>query len=263
MRIIACLLLTIFMLGCNNSDDDPDLVCNDPTNPNCPNFDPCFNKFPTTADFSISKQLGFTEPWNEVYVIDTVFFGGIIRFRAMDSLADTYKWYLGAEIIEGGPELFEIERSFFAPLQPGIYNAALVTSKTADQECFPNDTGIDSVFREFVIKDNTCEALVINKFKGTFDDAITDTVVIELLFAFNRIPTCDDDKALHAVNFFGNQDTIFFNGSLVGFTNRRVQWSTNNPNSDPVGYLEIDSLNNVRAEYEFMTKKTFTGKIFN
>jgi hypothetical protein len=247
--MIKCLtkLLTYFLvfvlLGCNNDDEKMDPPCNDPSNPDCPNFDRCLVISGTSADFEILNQFGTTSPYNELFYPDSVTFGGLVKFKAIDSTASLYRWILGADTIEGGTEVRYVE-------------------KEVDVTCFPADPGFDSRTRLINYKGNTCEAQIINKFKGVFDTNPNDSVQIELLYAFNRIPTCDLNRSLNAINFFGNGDTILTELSIKGFLNKRVIWNWSNSDSEIVGELIIHNDDSVTAIYEFKEdQRNFLGRV--
>lgn len=85
-------LLAIGAISCKGCDDD--VPCNDPTDMDCANYDPCHDrKTPVSADFEV-----WVVNYNEsVHFVsgDTVMEGGV-RFVALDSTSGTtYRWQVG------------------------------------------------------------------------------------------------------------------------------------------------------------------------
>ena len=60
--------LTVIMLCFNGCKKDT--ICNDPTDPNCKNYDPCYGKTPVSADFGIYEGINGAQAFNEA---DTIF----------------------------------------------------------------------------------------------------------------------------------------------------------------------------------------------
>ncbi len=251
------LLLFIWILvGCNPDDSSP---CLDASNPDCDNFDPCFFSFETTAEFTIAEQISPIPPFNTTYVEDSIVAAGEVRFRANDTTADYYKWYLGTEIIEG-PDRFEVKREI-QNLPLGTYNAALVVQKQTDSLCFPLDDGIDSVFRNFY-KVNICNLKTANKFIGVFNEGDIDSTIIELGFYDSNLnPNCDMDGRIHAINFFGANDTVPISSRTVGITNKLIIWNGNGLGTNLKGEFEIIG-EEVSATYTYQNiNYNFNGKI--
>lgn len=75
----------------------PDDTCDDPTNPKCDNYDPCYSK-PTTAGFKMRTTApGFATPDNlQAEWCDTIFGSGV-EFQADMQDAKSYTWFIGTE----------------------------------------------------------------------------------------------------------------------------------------------------------------------
>ena len=262
--------ITVFVvLQCNFackeiSDSNPIPECVDSLNADCPNFDPCLNESPTIADFKMLGQMGTLPPYDELFLEDTVFFGGVVKFEAVNKTNDYYKWILGADTLEG-ENMHTVIRTLFVPLQPGIYDAQLYVEKKADSICYPNDPGVDNQKRYFIFHWNICKAEIVNRFRGVYESAPTDTVEIELINAFNGKEICSDmnDGVIHAVNFFGQNDTLNVNRSIQGFANKKVIWNWSN-DERLIGEIFIDESQVVHADYTFQGKtRKFKGNIKN
>src|SRR5690606_36172120 len=85
-------ILVLSFAACDRDDDQP---CDDPTNTDCPNYDPCFGKDSVTATFQFLARygVGADAPWYP----ETKFIGSPFRFSAIDTAADSYTWYLGTD----------------------------------------------------------------------------------------------------------------------------------------------------------------------
>lgn len=57
----------VFPISCSE-DKNPDPVCNDPSNPECPNYDPCLESKPVSAEFKIEYRLAAAAPWVDSFV---------------------------------------------------------------------------------------------------------------------------------------------------------------------------------------------------
>jgi hypothetical protein len=263
MKNLLYSLLFIFLLFACKDDDGIAISppCDDPANVECPNYDPCYGKLPTTAEFTMSNNFGGDEPWNMQFYEDSIFFGGLIKFEAVDSTADYYQWIFGLDTLEGGPELRTAYRSLYLSLPPGQYSAKLKVAKNVDKTCFPSDSGRDSIQKSFYFEHNLCKAQVTNKFKGVFEDSPEDSIIIELLMALNRIPMCDAN--LHSINFKGDGDTLNAYIDLVGFVNKRVEWARVGGGVPYItGSLYVASDDSVVADYDMRgIKKKFRGRV--
>ena len=113
--------------------------CEDPTNPECSNYDPCLGVAKTSADFKIEERTG--SYWVET---DTVERYSRVRFTALQE-ADSYRWLIGADEFN--------EKSFTLSNFP--YNSwigvTLILKRTPNKACHPNDNGIDTVYRRFYV----------------------------------------------------------------------------------------------------------------
>jgi hypothetical protein len=199
-------------------------------------------------------------PFSDTFVVDTKFAGGSLKFEALDSDAAYYKWYLGLDTIEG-PDMKVVSRDIFN-LPLGSYPSTLIVEKQADNQCFPNDNGIDTVSQQFV-KVSVCDLEIINKFEGVFEEAPNDTVAIELLmWNKNQNTFCSYGATLYAVNFLGQGDTLSVS-RLENFTNTWAYWPPSPITvNDMQGQLRVDDENNVSADYQlFERKKKFKGTI--
>lgn len=258
----STLFLILTLTGCKKDNDTPECPCDDPRNPECPNYDPCVEESPITADFKIYDDVFSGGPNSDKWFEDDVLYGGRIKFKAVEQDAN-YKWYLGQETLEG-TAYQEIVRTL-AGLNPGTYTAALKVEKEANIECFPNDAGVDSTFKTFQVV-GVCDLMIMNKFKGIFESAPNDSIILEF-FPYKLLPgnqdwevACEDISGIGYINFSGQQDTTL-DGSASGILNRYFERYTVDQ-FIPKGYFEVFIDSTCMAHYEiYGQQRVFTGKI--
>jgi len=257
--LYSLLFLFVVVTGCKEDDEDQ---CCDPTNPECPNYDPCINESPVTAEFKIYDDVFSGGPNADQWFEDDKIYRGRIKFEAVEDSAN-YIWYLGAETITG-TEFKEVIKNT-GDLLPGTYTAALVVDKEPNTFCFPEDDGRDSIFKTFDIV-GVCDLMIMNKFKGVFESAPQDSVIIEMypweFLPGNtiRVPSCEPNADVAYVNFANDGDTIF-DGSAGGILNRYFERFSVDP-FIPVGYLEVSEDGTCIAEYEMYDElRVFNGRI--
>jgi len=115
--VLLAVLAGAVLAGCRDDDDAP---CSDATNPECPNYDPCFGNEPTAAfkmrgtsvSFSVSENL--VAEW-----CDTIFNSGVEFVADMEN-ADSYEWYIGTEIEPRSDRSFKL--GFSAYYQDTLQN---------------------------------------------------------------------------------------------------------------------------------------------
>jgi hypothetical protein len=128
IKTIIPIAIFVVALGCKK---DKPIV---PTDVN-----PCQFAQPTTGDFLIEERTHSAV--NAKFTItDTVYNGKNVRFTAMQDDAQ-YTWYIGTEVLH----VKSFERYFGSSLSNTDIPITLVTRKTPNKLCFPNDTGYDSV----------------------------------------------------------------------------------------------------------------------
>lgn len=113
--------------------------CDDPSNPDCPNYDPCYGVSKTSASFKIEERVG--SYWVETDTVDRY---SSVRFTAYQE-GESYRWLIGADEYH--------EKSFSLSNFPhdrwiGI---TLIIKRTPNKLCYPNDNGIDTVYRRFYV----------------------------------------------------------------------------------------------------------------
>ncbi|MCB9261591.1 MAG: hypothetical protein H6607_04385 [Flavobacteriales bacterium] len=164
------------MQGCK----DDDVTCNDPTNPKCENYDPCYGKKPVTADFEMSQVFKLEFPkWIDAFNPDVAFMRYDVGFRPVGyTKGDTSyhcTWLLGSEVIIAPV----FSRDFSDTKQTGENDIpiTLILRRTPDKACFPDDDGIDTVTQYIHFVETPCEFLTNGDFKVLFKGEKDSTII--------------------------------------------------------------------------------------
>jgi len=209
--------------------------CQDPQDPECGNYDPCWGKKPVTADFIFGRTTATPEPINGVeYPIceDTIFMAGaedrrgrdygvLMKFQALEPNAK-YTWKLGAETINKK----EFERWFIKSGLPGVYQATLIVEKTPDAACFPLDDGKDTITRKFTLMPHY-QLPIMGKYKVLFEGSKDSTIIeiqpweISSSTQFRNYKIVDSASVQYTtlINFQNKRDTVthfLFDGFPTG-----------------------------------------------
>ncbi len=167
MKKLIPLFLALGMLvwqGCKR--------CDDPTNPECENFDPCWDAQPLqAADFKMWQplRLDYTAP-----VYDTVFMNKTLVLEA-DSGYESYEWTIGLDTTKRHTRLEPVE--FYAPY--GRIDITLVVRWTPDTLCYPEDDGVDTVQKTIYVVD-VKELPIWGSYHGYATSAPEDTFTMRL-----------------------------------------------------------------------------------
>lgn len=178
--------------------------CNDPSNPECKNYDPCYGKEHTQASFSIllSKNT-FWDPWPEAPV-DSVVLGAYypVKFTSTASPNSKLTWILGLDTFES-PSV----TTHFGGLPYGSYPVTLIAKRELDTLCFPDDDGID-VYTKNMYVVPICQLNVIGKYRGILDGQ-KDSIDIAIETINPNIPSDTCSTIIRLSNLFGKGDTLW------------------------------------------------------
>ncbi len=138
MRYLVLLLTGFFLLtelgSCKKK-------CFDKSNTECENYDPCFDKKVTSAQFVIEEYL-FNWDGKDIWIESDTFNGSKssskIRFRALND-ADSFIWEIGADKFHTKTV---IRSSFPENLHDNV--SLIVINKQPNKRCFPLDDGRDT-----------------------------------------------------------------------------------------------------------------------
>lgn len=74
----VCVGLILGVAACDTDDDNS---CCDPTNPECPNYDPCYGQSPVTAEFNIYDEIFVSGPFAGNWYQDSVLYAGNVNLQ--------------------------------------------------------------------------------------------------------------------------------------------------------------------------------------
>lgn len=231
--------------------------CDDPTNPECSNYAPCWNiNEPVTASFTMEERYWYATAVKELFVqydTDTAVIDAM-EFKAPEGF-DKYTWIIGAETLHERV----VYRSDF-PRGQSI-PITLIVEKEPSLICFPNDDGVDTLTRYLYLTPNGgCGTLVRGKFEGYFEHEPNTKRTVEFkmcedrprlgktLFAYGLTDDCDSVGIDELI--FRHKEINFWGGG----------WSGNCGN--PFGSAKIaeDDNNLLTIEYVYYDYHPLAGE---
>lgn len=192
MKALNLLLITCSMAGiltwAGCKEEPP---CNDPNNPDCANYDPCYGKRTINTFFKVRPgDNGFKPPeeWCDLIPCDT-FNASSVRFDAPDGNPEnsTYEWQIGTELEPRSGKAFEIDFSDYLSDNGWERHIPItLTIRTPMNSCLTNlkDTLV-SVTRELFFTQKPIHLLepgeTAVKYKGYFAHEPNKEVVMEFI----------------------------------------------------------------------------------
>jgi hypothetical protein len=178
LEMVIAILISLLLISCTKDDLSQSIICNDPSNSECPNYDPCNSKTSVSANFEIYSSLGFQDTFFIEY--DTILRTSRVKFIASEKEYDTYSWQIGSE-----PERrqgVEVAVNFGAAY--GWIPITLYVSAQPDSLCFPLDQGKDSItYNIFVLDPWAADSVlgIYGKFTGFIEGLNQEQFTIELI----------------------------------------------------------------------------------
>lgn len=181
MRFLKFLMLLLgfiaFMMLQSCKENCP---CDDPTNPTCDNYDPCFGKEAANATFHYYCDLS-TSYGEYHFKTDTIEMedgNASVRvfFKVDDPNVDSCWWSVGAD-----PRVFrEKEFSLTFKIGDAPLRTRLIVDKSSALDCNPNDPVRDTFYRELTLMPLGSSS-IYGTYKGYFDGNTSDTGTIRIL----------------------------------------------------------------------------------
>lgn len=180
-KILSLILIVSLMIlswsGCKD--------CDDPSNIDCGNYDPCHDKQPANADFGIYELFDLRERGRFENETDTVLpgFTGVL-FKPKHK-NDKVTWYLGSEVLEQT----QVVRSLFPPNK--TISVTMIAEKNQN-DCLNVEELRDTVTKEFFCKDigdfySFVENAIKMPFWGTWEGYLTDAPNEKFIVTFGHI----------------------------------------------------------------------------
>lgn len=158
---VSCIFSLVVVASCKK---DP---CCDVTNPECPNYDPCYGKKLPTARFEMLEGFNYrgSHSW-----ADHVFKGFSISFISeKEEPSCQHIWYIGQDTFHtvNPPSL-----SFEDVSRPADIDITHVIKYEPNLRCFPNDDGYDSITETLHLINRWDEFQTIGTFRGVLDNDV-------------------------------------------------------------------------------------------
>lgn len=217
----SILFLFVAVTGCKEDDEDQ---CCDPTNPECANYDPCWDVDEPDSGFILEEALLSNE--GLVWAGDDSVFFNEIRYTAnYQDTNITHKWYLGSEVINE-PTFTRTHATVPPSQRPTFITVSHVIEYPFDNPCYQNQSGRDSTSRTYylikywneyeILGDYMCafenETDSFNLSLGIFDESGNDAVVFSGSGQFVG-ENFHNTANLPEVTFTCTNNLLFFNGS--------------------------------------------------
>jgi|688.fasta_scaffold06233_8 hypothetical protein len=256
-----------------------------------PKPDPCKDKTPTSAKFTIGERITNYPSGNggagiikvdTVIVSDTVLNDQQIVFEALGSNY-SYEWKIGDDPkrLTGKKVSLYFQAATGNFSLPSTIEVRLIAKKTVDKVCFPEDDGVDTLFQSFTIVARDQNPLA-GKYEGYRKSNPSDVFTITISYlkdgvidsdglVYNPTPTftvanlvkgCNDKMWWWAAcdMSFGFRSMNFANGGIAskGLCKRISGWIfiDKKGNIQIPYYIISDDLNNTG-----LVKETFVGKL--
>ena len=146
--IFPLLILLFIGYGCKDDEmlvgDETPTICDDATNPDCPNYDPCLTYGAANAEFSILDSLSVSslEYPGFTVEVDTIWNNNRLFFRAKHDNA-TYAWLVGTDpTIYTGKE-FSLN---FGDAAVGDVTIRLITTIDDIEGCYSEEEKVDTSY---------------------------------------------------------------------------------------------------------------------
>ena len=188
---LGVMLMLLHLSSCK--EDCP--PCNDPTNPDCENYDPCYGKRTINTYFKVRPgDRGFPPPkeWCNLTPCDT-FNASSVRFDAPDGnpTNSTYEWQIGTEAEPRKGKSIEVDFSDY--LNNGkweSYVTVTLTIRTPLNSCLENQKDTLVVISRALFFTEESLNLYLNqdtsaKFKGYFTHDKDKEVILEFTYFKN------------------------------------------------------------------------------
>lgn len=255
------ILLAVIGTSCQKDDEVTECPCTDPTNPECENYDPCWDKEEPNAKFFTEDRLTWPEFGEYLWVHDSILRGGPIQFRSpFEGPGVAHTWYIGAETLD----MPSVIRNFSAVQRPTFITVSHVITYPVDSLCYPEASGRDSVAQTFYLIDFISELLTVeNTFRGVLNNQ-TDSFDFKFraLQNFTGIPAQVGTSgwSIYMLNFHNSGDSVRNDG--VSLTNTHFSLRDG---GFPRGLLIINpDEKSVELNYTFVgsdTQHVFKGRM--
>lgn len=238
--LLLMFVLTVCIINLSNCKKD----CNDPSNPNCSNFDPCLN----VADASFTVKQYCSTFYNQAsFEEDSLLTPGQVIFEVNDQDVDSCYWKIGAEAqYRTGKSIlitFDNQMEELLPVQLIVYK---------NLECCQDQLAQRDTIIRYIPLEHREGTRIIGSYTGYHEDAPNDTFTITI----DSMSHPYDNYTMFSV--FNLPEGCFVNSTIFPYQNFRDQPSilpskthlllftgfSSDECPDPEGIGKVDLINN-------------------
>tara|TARA_R110002050_G_scaffold200492_1_gene335362 strand:+ start:22773 stop:23576 length:804 start_codon:yes stop_codon:yes gene_type:complete len=258
--VAVTIVFIVFVASCKKEAP----LCSDVTNPECPNYNPCYGKSMADANFTFGEVCVMAPKtkdgvyYDSIIYSDTIKSYNMVEFSVVQEDYDSLKWFIGSEVLTTS----KIRRRNF-PIDRNI-TVTLIVWKTADTTCFPNAPNSDTLVKTFYSA--RYPVYYQKRYKGIISSNPNDSIFVSFKDSeFFGLPlACDGFPGI------GGQLSYFMGYRRVIISGREVKYpcSYNNMGLRLNGYATDTGF---EADYTYVVgpflevgeikKEHFTGKI--
>lgn len=210
-----------------------------------PEPDPCLDKKPVKADFTIGELISFfggNKP-DTIVLSDTVLTGNFIVFNALDNY-ESYEWRVGDD-----PRVFNTKQLKLLFQFPETLTVSLTVKGKALKNCFPDDDGMDTQVRKIVVIDRKLNP-IFGQYEGAIISNPGDVFKVEVVHDafFDQINIININKNCYPIN-----ESIGLRGFRTIMCYKKLYFYSGfyyESCKDPQGWLIVDkAIKNVEIRY--------------
>ncbi len=242
-RFLYFLLCVTIITGCNRCKEE----CDDPTNPECPNYcppvDPCEGINEVSADFIIEELVDINPiTWRETEGVIGTTSSQTVRLTALQNGLN-YVWIIGADTIYDQQYEFNFSSDYYGQNIP----LKLIVSGSVDSICNPLDNGMDTLTRSIHVVELT-ENPIFGRYKVATIANPLDSFIVEICTHFEL---GGNQFYVHNFDNAGNEDSCRVELSAIGYKYLNVYTYLILPNCKRIiGDVWLDTNNQFHGIYQ-------------
>jgi hypothetical protein len=154
--------------------------CQDPTNPECENYDPCFKEKEIGKGFTMMQPGAFLS--HELDFDTDTSASRYITFKANFNNALSYEWHIGSGIYTSKSQEIDFPYQWVDDTLKKVIHTekiTLIQKRIPNPKCIPNDDGLDTFVR-YLTFGNQCHYQIYGKFRGEDTENPGKTYDIEI-----------------------------------------------------------------------------------
>ncbi len=185
MKPLHFVLLVLWVMASISIQSCKKDCCNDPTNPDCKNYDPCYGKEPANASFNFYLDLS-NEYGKYHYNTDTIEmreggYSALVHFKVDDKNVDSCWWTVGKDArVFTQKEFYLTFNLWNSPIQ-----VTLIVDKHNAKACHP-DKPIRDTFTKVLTLMPLGSSNIFGKYLGYLDGNESDTASIIITNEFRQ-----------------------------------------------------------------------------